>query len=177
MAGKARKIGTVCLGIVAFAIGGFYFSAGGRDVRNLWKNGSIEDVIKPPEKVEYSANNEANLKALQTALVLYHDSEGQFPKAEGWMDAIKNRLTSNDLKEGEGEKKLHDPSAGSGPDVYGYAMNDGAASKYIKDLKDPAAPILFESKSTVKNAHGDPAKDGKPGGKGITADGKIITLK
>ncbi|MFN3963516.1 MAG: hypothetical protein ACK4NQ_11115, partial [Fimbriimonadaceae bacterium] len=61
-------------------------------------------------KTEWDADVRGNLEALYTALRFYMDSEGQLPAAEGWIDAIEPRLRTADLKEGEAEKKIHDPS-------------------------------------------------------------------
>ena len=108
--------------------------------------------------------------------MLYHESEGQFPQAAEWMDAIANRITTTDMKPGEGEKKLHDP-AYSGADQFGYALNAEASGKYKGDIKDKSAILIYESKTTIKNASGDPKKDERaPGAKAVTLDGKIVSL-
>ena len=160
------------MGLIAATIASLWITPPGRSIRTLWQNGTIEAVIKPPEPVNYNVSNESNLKALFTAIMLYHDSEGQFPKSDTWMDAIKNRITSSDLKEGEGEKKLHNPA--NATSEYGYAMNDLASTKYKDDLKDKSAILIYESVAVTKNAHGDPKKDARKGGKGITLEGKIV---
>ena len=128
---------------------------------------------KGPEKHAYSATSEENLKAMYTAMMLYHDSEGQFPQGDGWMDALKDRIRSNDLKKGEAEKKLIRPDLLDQPNKYGYALNDAASGKYIDDIKDPdKTPLVYESKQEQKNAHGDPKQD--QSGIAISAKGQIL---
>ena len=128
---------------------------------------------RKPEKHAYSATSEQNLKAIYQGLMLYHESEGQFPNSDGWMDAIENRIKSNDLAKGESGKKLIRPDLLTHPGEFGYAMNDAASAKYKDDVKDPATtPLIYESKETAKNAHGDPAKDRD--GLAISVSGAII---
>jgi hypothetical protein len=131
------------------------------------------DALRKPEKHAYSATSEQNLRALYQAMSLYHESEGQFPDANGWMDAIENRLQSNDLKRGEGLKKLIRPDLAGQAGKYGYAMNDLASANFKDDIKDPSTtPLLYESKLESKNAHGNPADDRI--GLAISVDGKIL---
>lgn len=134
----------------------------------LYRKGVFEQI---PER-EYVATNEANLRALRTAMLLYHDAEDQFPVASGWMDAIKISLRTNDLKDGEELKKLSRPGAAAGE--YGYAINGAIGGKYKGDVL-PSTVLIFESVSQAYNAVGDPAKDGS--GKGITLDGKIVSVR
>jgi len=67
-------------------------------------------------------------------------------------------------------------AAGGKPGEYGFAMNDAASEKYIDDIKDKKAPLIFQSTDASWNAHGDPAKIGRPGGIGIAADGSTVKL-
>ena len=135
------------------------------------------------KKVSYSGNRADNLRRLYTAMMLYHESEGQFPVSSGWMDAIENRLQTNDLKSGEGSKKLKNPAFGDGPGVYGYAMNDEASAKYKDDLPEKdASVLLFESSDTKRNAHGKPSAlaPSPPlsgGNLSVTVAGKLIQSK
>ncbi len=153
-------VGALFLGVILFF---------GKPACDLLKH---FDIIPPP-KHEYSATSEENLKALYQAMSMYHDSEGQYPEANGWMDAISNRLKTNDLQKGEEMKKLVRPDLLEQDGKYGYAMNDAASAKYKDDIKDPAkTPLLFESKTTEKNAHGDP-KESRIG-MAITVDGTIL---
>lgn len=175
MANKRRIAAYTGLGILAVGVGGLFLTPGGRDIRNLWGNGTIQAVLSEPEQRKYNADNESNLKALYTALNLYHDSEGQFPQAAGWMDAIKGRLRASDMKAGEEEKKFHDPIV-TDPNGFGYAMNDAASGKFNGDLKDKKEPLIYESTLTTRNAHGDPKKDGRKGGKAVSSDGTIVAL-
>jgi hypothetical protein len=125
---------------------------------------------KIPEK-EYVATNEANLQALRTAMLLYHDAEEQFPMASGWMDAVKVSLRTNDLKDGEEMKKLRVPGAKEGE--FGYGMNLTVSGRYKDDVK-PETILIYQSKDRKWNAAGDPLKDGT--GAGITLSGSIVKL-
>jgi len=138
----------------------------GPEILAAYRNGFFDQE----RKKQYEGTTADNLRRLHTALMLYHDSEGQFPYAAGWMDAIENRLQTNDLLKGEGEKKLHRPEFANDSTKYGFAMNDQAGAKYKDDL--PKSLILvFVSKGTERNAHGDPATQGS--GMAITLDGKL----
>jgi len=147
--------------VAVVGLGAFY----GPVVVAFARNGFFD---RAPEKKEYDATSTERLKAIHTALMLYHDSEGQFPAANGWMDAIENRLATNDLKKGEAEKKLHRPDLPDGQ--YGYSINAEAAGKYKDDLK-PGAALVFESKATTRNASGNPKTDAS--GASIGIDGKV----
>jgi hypothetical protein len=129
---------------------------------------------------QYNAGNEQNLKALRTALMEFHDSEGQFPAGASWMDNIKSRTRVDNMTQQETNKKFVNPLYPSKPTVFGYAINDAAAGKYKGDLK-PGTILVFDSSDTAWNAHGDPAKlkpkSPYPGGlKAITVDGSIVKL-
>ena len=131
------------------------------------------DALRKPEKHRYDATSEQNLKALYQGMMLHHDSEGQFPPADKWMDAIESRLRTNDLLKAEEKKKLVRPDLSGQAGAYGYAMNDVAGDKYKEDIKDPATtPLIYESKQTARNAHGDPATDRD--GLAIAVDGSIL---
>ncbi len=149
----------------------------GPTLRDLYRGGFFNSVGTR----QYKGTLDENLKAIRTALMLYHDSEGQFPNSAGWMDAIRTRIRTDDLSGAEAEKKLMDPAYGGKPNVYGFAMNDAASGKYKDDIKDKKAPLIFESQSTARNAHGDPKKDApnpphRGGDYGITVDGVIVKL-
>lgn len=116
---------------------------------------AVSDALSETEKRKYNATTEANLKAIYTALMMYHDSEGAFPRAEGWMDAIQGRIVTSDMEGSEAQKKLISPALQGQPGQFGYAMNDKASGKYKDDL-DPKMPLVFDSSDTAKNAHGDP---------------------
>ena len=142
----------------------------GRTFRSLWQNGILSAVISGEDPMRaYNATRSGNLKALYTALMLYHDSEDRFPSAEGWMDAIDPRLKANDLSHEEANKKLHRP----GFRGYGYALNDAVAGKYKGDLKDPQIPLIFETADPRRNSHGLPI--GKKG-MTVTVSGLIRQL-
>jgi len=128
------------------------------------------------EMRQYEASNANNLRAIHTALMLYHENEDRFPDGAGWMDAISGLIRANDMTEEEAAKKLRDPRLkGQG---YGYALNEAAAGKYKADAGPPSTPLVFNSSDSKRNAHGDPAKL-KPtqGGQAITIEGQIVPLK
>ncbi|HTQ10834.1 MAG TPA: hypothetical protein VMI31_12230 [Fimbriimonadaceae bacterium] len=137
----------------------------------LWQRGFFD---RGSAKKQYEGTSIDNLKFMRTALMGYEESEGQFPIAGGWMDAIENRLSTDDLKKGEGMKKLVYPEYEGQAGKYGYAFNDAMSGKYKGDVRDTKAPMVFESTATEKNAHGDPAKLRRPGGLGITMGGQIV---
>ena len=147
-------------------------TGGWRDLVNFWKNGTIQAIVFPPPKRTYDASNEENLKALRTALMLFHDSEDKFPDAKGWMDAIEPRITASDMAPGESQKKLIRPDLSGKTGSFGYALNLKAAGKYKDDVGDPKAILVYESKQTARNAAGDPATDRD--GMAITVDGTLL---
>ena len=171
--GKKVVIGALTL--IFIGLGGVAYLVG-PEAASAWRAGFFQREARH----EYVGTSLDNLKRLHTAMLLYHDSEGQFPNAAGWMDAIENRLQTNDLKPGEGEKKLRNPALPENPEVYGYAMNSLASGKFKDDLPDPAKTILlFDSQNTARNASGDPLKDApnpaRPGGNlAITIDGALL---
>jgi hypothetical protein len=152
----------------------------GRAIRDIWGTGAIQAAVGGKEMREYNATTESNLKAIHTALMLYHDSEGQFPEASGWMDAIQNRLLVNDMTGEEAAKKLVSPSLQGKTGQFGYAMNDKAGAKYKDDI-DPKMPLVFDSSDTARNAHGSPdtlapkpPRDGQ--NLAVAVDGTILKL-
>lgn len=150
-------------------------------VAKLLLGAKKQGFFDPVEEQKYAASTTANLSALYKGLKLYHDSEAHFPKASEWMDAIKNRVQAGNMSEDEAAKKFIDPSLASKPGAYGYAMNDAASEKYVDDLKDKDAILIFTSQQTHRNAHGDPKKDKanpprRGGNLGITIQGKIVKL-
>lgn len=175
-----KKILLGCLGFVVVVVGSaaIYY---GPVIHDLW--GIIVAAVSKTEKRAYNGTNDDNLRAIRTALMLYHESEGQFPQASGWMDAVKDRIQTNDLTLDQALRKLRNPTLRSkGPDVFGYAFNDALSAKYKGDIKDPKMLLVFDSSITRWDAHGDPkllkpksASDG--GDSGITLDGTIVKLK
>lgn len=148
----AKKAGIIVGVLVVGALGyaGFRF---GPDLVTAQRQGFFEREVK----VAYDGTAAENLRALHTAMMLYHESEGQFPEAKGWMDAIMTRLNTADLKPGEAEKKLRDPRLGA--DGYGFAMNAAASGKFKDDLEGgPNEILLFDSSDSARNAHGNPEK-------------------
>lgn len=161
--GRTRRplLRLLLLAIVAgLAYVGYRF---GPDILAAQRAGFFEKNVPK----EYVGTSMDNLRALRTALLLYHTSEERFPDASGWMDAIEPLLNTADLKAGEAAKKLHRP--GLAETEFGYGMNDACDGKYKDDVAGKDSAILvFESKSTSRNTHGDPAKDSLPGGQHVT---------
>lgn len=146
-----------------------------------WFYGGIIKYLGPmlyrqmtDRKKEYTGTSIDNLKAMRNALMSYEESEGQFPEAGGWMTAIEKRIVTDDLKSGEAEKKLILPEFVGQPGKFGYAFNDAASAKYHGDVKDPKTPLVFESVSDGKNAHGDPVRERKTHGLAIAVDGTVL---
>lgn len=169
---KKRKKG--CL-IAAAVLGALFLGAGafyGPAILDFYKVYG-PDILSKPERHKYAATSEQNLKAIYQGMMLYHESEGQFPLAEGWMDAIANRLKSNDLEKGEAEKKLIRPDLAGTSGAFGYAMNESTSGKYKDDVADPGTtPLIYESKQTARNAKGD-ARDDRDG-LAISVSGAIL---
>jgi len=148
---KAFKIvGLVLLGGLAYA--GWRFGPAAYD---LWKGGYL---FNEKEKRGDQGTSKENLKALYTAMMLYHASEDAFPPADVWMDRIKPYLRTGDLSPEEALKKFRNPLIRpAGDDVYGYAMNDAFSSKHREDVEDAERqPLVFDSREPVWNAHGKP---------------------
>ncbi len=144
-------------------------------VAGLWLWPAIKVILAiglpdSPKMRKYEGTNSDNLKAIRTALLLYHENEDRFPEANGWMDAIEKQLKTNDLTLEEAAKKLRSPTTGH----YGYAINDAAAGKYKGDLKDPKTILVYESADMKRNSHGNP---GKANGQAIQMDGEVVRLK
>ncbi|CAN5513633.1 hypothetical protein BH11ARM1_BH11ARM1_02120 [soil metagenome] len=175
---KLRRLVVFLLLVAVAGTGLLYFTPQGQAVKDIWGNGIIQAQLTGKEMEEYHASTEGNLKAIYNAMKLYQDSEGQFPLADGWVDAIQNRILVNNMTGEEAHKKLVSPAAK--PEEYGYAMNDKASGKYIGDL-DPKMPLIFDSMNLAKNAHGLPenlAPKPPRGGQNlaISVDGTILKL-
>src|SRR5688572_19653527 len=162
MAGKTSNakrifkfVGLVLLAGLIYA--GWRF---GPTVFDLWQAGILEGALSSKELRRYQGSSMDNLKAMHLALSLYHESEGQFPHSNGWMDAVQPYVQSGDMSKDEAMKKLVNPllrPAKTG--VFGYAMNDAASAKYRDDIAKPAETLLiFDSSDTTWNAHGKPEK-------------------
>jgi hypothetical protein len=166
---KAKlKLGCLIVATLAFSFVAWFY---GPLVLALWHIGLFD---KKSEAHAYDGTSVDNLKYMRTALLGYEESEGQFPEASGWVEAIQNRLNTDDLKKGEAVKKLVHPEFVGQPGKFGYAFNDALSQKYHDDIKDGKTPMIFESTTTDRNAHGDPAKLRKPGGLAIALDGTVL---
>jgi hypothetical protein len=174
---KRMKKGFQALGIVVLALAAYFGYPIARVALAAVRQGFFEK--SQPEK--YVSTTQSNLQAIYKGIMLYHDSEGQFPASTGWMDAIQNRIQSGTMTSEEAAKKLVDPSFAGQLGKYGYAMNDAVSQKYLGDLKDKSTILVFMSSDTGKNAHGVPKRlaPNPPRGNGnfaITIAGKIIPL-
>ena len=129
----------------------------------------------------YHGDRIARLKAIRIALMQYQDSEGQFPDASGWMDAIVNRIQSDDMSASQSNRKLRDPSV-LDKSAFGWGFNSALSNKYIGDVKNQKTTIMvYSSANTAKNASGNPSnslanppRDGE--NLGITVSGNIVKL-
>ena len=171
---KPVKIIGGILGVVVLGVG-------------IWIGPTVMDFVgagffEKVEKRKYSASTMSNLKAIYTAMSLYHESEERFPAANGWMDAIEGRLQAGDMDKSESAKKLISPEFASQPGKFGYAMNEAASEKYKDDVAEPSkTPLVFDSSDSGRNAHGEPEKlypnpprDGQ--NHGVSIDGTALTL-
>src|SRR6185503_12429933 len=73
---------------------------------DMWQADLFAGLFSPKELRKYQGNSMDNLKAMHLALSLYHESEGQFPYSNGWMDAIQPYMQSGDMSKEEAMKKL-----------------------------------------------------------------------
>lgn len=125
------------------------------------------------EAATYVASREANLRAIRTALLQYHDSEERFPFANGWERAIADRLRPSNMSAKDAEKKLVRPDLqGTGPGV-GYAISSAHAGRYRDDVPKAETVLVYESRQRVPSASGRFSEDGD--GMGITMDGSLVT--
>lgn len=157
---KSKKIALGCLGFALILSIGLVLFAGDT-VRDLWSV-ARELIFKDPKRT-YTGSSRDNLKAMHTGMMLYHESEGQFPNASGWMDAIKPFVQTNDLTQEEAMKKFVRVEG-----AFGYGMNDLASAKYKGDIKKETV-LIFESEDTKLNAHGSPPQNAL----GIQIDGGL----
>ncbi|MDX2065545.1 MAG: hypothetical protein SFX74_07380 [Fimbriimonadaceae bacterium] len=161
---RGRKA-QIAVGVVAIVVIGL----------GIWVGPVIRDVIRAGflESVsveKYRAGREENLRAIHTALTLYHDSEGAYPPADRWMDAIENRLRINKMTAEEALAKLRTPGAKG--DAFGYALATTAAEKYRDDIPGDPKLLVLEAPNAPRNH----AVDGRPSAErwAITVDGKIL---
>lgn len=169
MANWKRGCG-IGVGLAVLGVGVFLLTGPGQAMLDIWRTGAIQDAVKGPDMRKYRGDSVANLRAIHTALMLYHDSEGQFPVAAGWMDAIENRMQVGDMEASEAAKKLVRPDLSGQANEYGYALNDAASGKYKDDVGPAGTVLVFESKATGRNAHGKP----EPDALSISIDGKLL---
>ncbi len=160
--------------VVILVVGGLVYAGirFGPDALTAYRAGFFDKA----EMRKYEGTSIDNLKAIRTALLLYHDSEDAFPNAKGWMDAIEPRLKTADMEASEALKKLRNPASMT---QYGYAMNPAVSGKYKGDLKSPETTILvYERLDGPRNAYGDPKAIKPTAGQNlaITVSGEIVRL-
>jgi hypothetical protein len=144
-----KKKGSKFVWLVLFAGLGYAGWRVGPDLRVAYNQGLFEQT----KQVAYDGTTLDNLKAIHTAMMLYHESEGAFPTAASWMDKIENRLQTNDLKTGEGAKKLLNPATGK----YSWSYNSAAAGQYKDDLPEKDKTVLiWATFAPEKNQNGKP---------------------
>lgn len=174
---RVLKVAGIVLGVIVLVLAIWL----GPVIWVAFKSGIAQDLISPPERVEYDAGVAENLEAIHTAMMQYHDSEGGFPPAEEWMDLLLLRLRTADLKEGEEYRKLMNPKLSHlGTDVFGYAYNYDVQNMYIDDIPGGENQILvYETADPAYSISGDPA-DALPieGSENlaVTVGGEILPL-
>lgn len=185
MAGKASTAKRTARFVGLILLAGLIYGAWrfGPALMDFYRAGLLDAVLSPRELRKYQGTSMENLKAMHTALSLYHESEGQFPHSAGWMDALKPYWRTDDMSEKEALKKfvnplLQPPREGA----YGYAMNDAASAKYKDDVGKPeTTPLVFDSSDLSWNAHGKPEKllpnpPRQGGNLGVSVDGNVLKL-
>lgn len=170
--GKKRLIG--CGVVVAVLAILCVATPAGRAVVTLVK--TLVQTRDTNESEAFKGDTADRLKAMLTAADLYHQSEDAYPMAKSWMDDLLTRLQTQNLKPGEANKKIKRPEFDGDPSKFGFAMNQDLSGKYKGDIAKKDTILFFESVKTEKNAVGDPEIDKKPGGQGITLEGKLVSL-
>lgn len=150
---------------------------------DFYRAGFFDEALNPRQLREYQGNSIDNLRAMHLALSLYHESEGQFPHGEGWMDALEPYIRTDDMSAEEAQKKFMNPLLGKNEDgAFGYAFNDAASAKYKDDVPTPArTPLVFDSSNLSRNAHGSPEEllpnpPRQGGNMGISVTGEVLKL-
>lgn len=187
MAGEqvdGRKVAVrVVLAVLGFLLLGYFVFAVVPLIRGVSKMGLLEEQTMR----DYSASNEENLKAIRSAILLYHDSEGGFPASEGWMDSIEVYLKTADLTDEDAAKKLKNPAYWDEAEKFGYAYNADLAGMYwVPDgpvpgdpecVQNPAETVLiFDSADLSRNAAGEPEALAEEGGLAVMVDGSVQPL-
>lgn len=174
------KLLWVVLASIAFVLAVLAVSPAGNAVRDLLSAGVLD---KTEGKKRFEGDTQERLKAIFTAASQYHRSEQMFPKAGSWMDDLRLRMRTADLKPGDELKKLIRPDLETSedlknktPEASGYAMNARIAEMYDEDLKDPEIILFFESKATGWNQTGDPKLDSLTNGWAINLKGDLVRL-
>lgn len=175
---RGRRLMLGCLGILLGVVVAVWVWLGPL-LMTVQRRGFLE----PQLKTTYEGGTMENLRAIHTALMQYHDSEGAFPMASGWMDATWPYLKTADLTEEEAKKKLRSPSLWeTNPTAFGYAFNEDLSQVFNADVVDPAiTPLVFDSSDLSWNAHGQAAQlapsPARPEGNwAVTVEGSVVKL-
>ena len=168
-----KRLGIGVLALALVALGVLFLTPFGNGVRDLFSTGIAQSLVERPPERKLTGDTVTRLKALKTALDLYHDSEEKYPEAVGWPEAARLRLKAHDLAPGEELKGLTRPGA----KAYGYALNRAAAGKYRDDVGPKSTILLYETPAETKDATGDPKSDGLKDGRGVTLAGEIVPLR
>lgn len=177
---KRRKVRLIVLAVLVSPV--LIFSKQIYYAVNALADAQRAGMLDATKQHKYQGSVEDNLKALYTAIKLYEESEGALPNAEGWMDAAKNYVRTNDLKKGEEMKKFVNPRISGKEGEFGFAFNSKLSGAYSDEVKDPKnTPLIFESTDRAWNASGSPAqKQPSPpldgGNWVVTVDGTVTTL-
>jgi hypothetical protein len=147
----------------------------------VWIGPLIATVIRagflePVEQREVTVDSAASLQRIHKALLLYAESEGALPAAEGWMDAAWLRIKTADMKEDEA-KKMFKTSESQGEGEYGFAFSQ-ELSQADPFGGDQARTLVFEAAGAKWN-ESRPSPSPDPAGKlrGITVEGNLVRLK
>ena len=150
----------------------------------VWKVAKKSGLLDEKVMREYKGNSMQNLKEQHTALMLYQNSEGMLPNADGWMDAIWPYMKAGDMSQEEAEKKLRNPAVtAENPLGFGYAFNEKLSGGYSDDIENPeSTPLTFDSSDINRNAKGNPLQlapsPERPGGnQAITLEGNVQSLE
>ena len=167
---RGRKLLAIGGGLIAVLLGVLVATPFGKGLRDIAGTGVVQNALtKSDRKAE--GDTVARLRAIRTALDLYHQSEDRYPDAKSWSEEALKRLAADDLAKGEDAKRLTRPGARA----YGYALNAAVAGRYRGDLK-PDTILVYETAREEPNAVGDPARDGLRGGRAITVAGEVRKL-
>lgn len=168
---RGRKALAIGGGLLAVILGVLVATPFGKALRDIAGTGVVGNALENTDR-KAEADSVSRLRAIRTALDLYHRSEDRYPDAKNWTEEALKRLAADDLAKGEDARRLIRPGA----KAYGYALNAAVAGKYRGDLK-PDTILVYATGREEPNAVGDPPEDGFPGGQAITVAGEIVPIR